>query len=73
MVQQGTPLLVLRRFTKTNGVMLQRFPIDQQNIPVRFLQTMLQFVRNVAGHAGDNYLRKSESYFEVSLRAGFYI
>lgn len=41
MMQQRLPFLILRRLAKALGMIFQRVPLDQQDVPVAVLHTFL--------------------------------
>ena len=71
MVEQGTPLLVLRRTAKALCVIFQRAPLHQQHVFVIIFQAALELVPQVPRHGGDQSLSLHKSELERSTLAGF--
>ena len=67
MVQQGAPLVIARRLPESLCVMLQCFPVNQQQVAVAFFQATLQLMRMISGRGRQNSLHRCKICFESRL------
>ena len=72
-MQDFLPLEILRRLSESNGVILQSLPSNQQDVPIRIFDTMLQFMFDVALHARNNLLGSREVAAKVFTLVWLYI
>jgi hypothetical protein len=69
MMEQGSPLLVLRGLAEADNVIFETFPLHEQDVTVRLLDTPLQFVATVTIHSTNDLLRFFECELELLFMA----
>lgn len=72
-VEEGFPLLVLGRLAEVDGVALEGFPLDEEEIAVGGFDAVEELVRDVAVDGGDEGLRLGEGGLELLGLVGFYV
>ena|SRR6185503_16021012 len=72
-MQQPFPLLVRPGLAESFGMVLERAPAHQEQIPVRFLEAAAQLVRKVAWRRRDDALRLPECRLELAGLTGLHI
>ena len=70
-MQEPSPVLVLRRLPEPLGVVFEPRPLDEQEIRARPFDASLQLQRLEAGHRGDDRARFGEGRLERILETGF--
>jgi hypothetical protein len=60
-VLQPTPPLILLRLPETHGMVFEVMPVHKKKISVRFLNALLQLMRNVARNTCNDALRLTKS------------
>jgi len=69
-MQERPPLLILRRSTKSLGVVFELRPLHEKNVTAGILDAAAYLMRDIALHSGDDRKRSLERCFKLIFLPG---